>query len=131
MGSIKLDRSEWPVIIVRFDGIASDAEFMRYLEETRACLQPGKRTVTVLDAREPTGATQHQRRMQADWMKQHRALIQECSAGIAFVLNSPVVRGVLTAIMWLTPLPVPHRIFADIEDARTWSRRRLDGEMAA
>lgn len=130
MGSIELDRSSWPVVVVRFDGIASDDEFARYLEETLACLQPGKRSVTVLDAREPTGATQHQRRMQADWMKQNRARIKECSAGLAFVFESPMVRGVLTAIMWISPLPVPHRIFAKMEEAREWSRQRLAAHAA-
>lgn len=43
----------------------------------------------------------------------------------AFVLASPLVRGLLTAILWISPMPAPHEIVATVAEAEAWLNERL------
>jgi len=47
-------------------------------------------------------------------------------AGTAIVLTSPIVRGVVTAIYWLTPPVYPYALCATEAEARVWAQQKLD-----
>jgi len=115
---IRLDTSQWPVVIVHFDGQWHDEEFETYLDGmTEVLMRPGVRAL-IYDASNCTSVSASQRRMKAEWMKQNRATISHCTAGIAFVLPGALVRGVLTAILWMSPLPAPHAVVASLDEAQ-------------
>ncbi|MES1178073.1 MAG: hypothetical protein ABUL62_27365 [Myxococcales bacterium] len=44
------------------------------------------------------------------------------SAGSAFAIDSPLVRGGLTAIAWLQSLPSPFIVVATLAEAEGWAR---------
>ena len=46
-------------------------------------------------------------------------------AGYAFVIDSAVVRGILTAILWLAPMPAPHVVVSTVEEGERWLREKL------
>jgi hypothetical protein len=50
----------------------------------------------IFDATRAGRSSATQRRKQAEWMKTNEAVLRACSAGYAFVINSPLVRGALT-----------------------------------
>jgi hypothetical protein len=125
VGSIVIDDSRRPIIVVRFDGLVSDAEFERYLGELEAQLEPGQRVCTILDARLAGRAPPRQRKLQADWLARNAGRLRESSVGSVFVITSALVRGVLTAIMWLQPMPVPHAVVATMDEAERWAESRL------
>lgn len=52
-------------------------------------------------------------------------------AGTAIVLSSPVVRGVVTAVYWLTPPVYPYALCKTGPDAREWAHQRLRERWAA
>jgi hypothetical protein len=122
---IRIDESELPLLLVTFEGAATDAEFEAYLAAMSALLERRMITATVLDARRASGAGAAQRRRQAEWMKEHAALMRQYSAGTAFVIESALVRGVLTAILWLQPMESPHIVVATLSVARVWAKQRL------
>ena len=58
-------------------------------------------------------------------MKHNDALLRTYSAGSAFVISSPLVRGGLTAILWLQALPSPFIVVATRPEAESWARAQL------
>jgi hypothetical protein len=63
--------------------------------------------------------------MQAGWMKRHEVETRRGTAGIAFVIPSALVRGALTAILWLQPLACPHFVTANFEDGFRSAHQKL------
>lgn len=128
MGSIVVDSSRAPLLLVRFDGAVDDDAFRGYLQELTAWLDRGQRYAIVLDARTASPPPAHQRRMQADMIKAEAKRLKQLCVGGAFVIPSPLVRGALTAILWIQPLPWEHTVVADLEAAEAWARNRLAAE---
>lgn len=56
-----------------------------------------------------------------------RALVM----GVATLSTNPLVRGVVTAMSWVAPLPFPHKMFAAHVDADAFVRVRLGLEASA
>ena len=63
--------------------------------------------------------------MHAEWMKRHEEMMRGRTAGIAFVIESALVRGGLTAVLWLAPLPCPHVVVKTLDDAIVWCEQKL------
>jgi hypothetical protein len=128
VGSIRIDESRFPLIVVTFVGSQDEAEFSAYLEGMTAFAERRLRAVTVFDATRagPTPATQRAR--QGAWLKKYRSIIQEYSCGSVFVIRSPLVRGALTAILWIAPIPGAHTVVGTLEEAERWAVERLRAE---
>jgi hypothetical protein len=58
-------------------------------------------------------------------MKANRAAIARHSVGVALVIPSPMIRGVLKAILWIEPMPQPHKLCAGEAEAVAWLKERL------
>lgn len=113
-------------LTVTFEGTLSDDEFAAYLDQYGARLIRHARYALTIDARNAGVPNSHQRRLQANWMKRHQADVGQRCVGIAFVITNQLVRGALTAILWLQPLPAPSEVVADVETARRWCHKRLE-----
>ncbi|MFT3922414.1 MAG: hypothetical protein QM778_07770 [Myxococcales bacterium] len=121
-GTIEVSSARWPLIKVRFVGQADDVTVDNYLEElSRAISRPGRRTL-LMDATECGYVSSYARRRQAEWMRQQEPTIRRETVGIAFALTAPLVRGALTAILWLEPLSCPYAVVRD--EAAALSRCR-------
>lgn len=129
-GSIVVDEARAPVYVVTFSGAVTDAEFDRYLDELSVLTERGGQRALVYDARLASPARASQRRKQAEWMKRFDGAIRRSTAGIAFVIPSALVRGSLTAILWLQPLACQHLVTANLEHALGWARERLSSNAA-
>jgi hypothetical protein len=81
--------------------------------------------VTIIDASRaaPTPATQ--RRKQADWLDRQAPLLAKRSLGTAFIITSPMVRGIYTAVLWLRPMPTEHVVCSTCAEAEAWAAERL------
>jgi hypothetical protein len=84
-----------------------------------------RKTVVVIDASLGTRPTPLQRKMQADWINEHRELLATTCLGVAFVIPSPLVRGALTAIFWIAQMPIPHTVHGSLASAIEWAGGRL------
>jgi hypothetical protein len=125
MQSIQIVDTFRPVFVVHFSGIASDEEFGRYLGALTEQLEtPGKK-ITILDARFAGRSPSGQRKQQAAWIKANETKLQQKSLGTVFVIDSPMVRAVLSAILWLQPMPTAHTICRTLEEAVAWSSAKL------
>jgi len=125
-GDIRIDTSGWPVVHVTFVGELEDAAFTRYLEAMDGLLaRPGQRAL-IYDASQTGGIPASLRKRKTDWLAHNRLRIAQCTLGLAFVLPNALVRGALTAILWVVPMPAPHVVVASVEQAREACDRWLD-----
>lgn len=61
------------------------------------------------------------RRLQADWMKENTELLRMVTGSMAFVVPNGVLRGALTAVLWVSPLPMPVGLHENMELALDWA----------
>jgi hypothetical protein len=125
--SITHDVEFLPLLVVTHVGVATDDEFARHLAAVQANMYGPRagRRIVIHDATwgGPTSAVQ--RRMQADWLKAHEDQLRKLTIASVFVIPSTFVRGVLTAILWLQPLPTEHHVTSTLSEALDWADKRL------
>lgn len=128
MGSIAVDSSAWPFVRVTYVDTVDDARFDEYVRRQAALLDRREPYVILFDARASGMPSARQRQRMAEYMREREAELRRyCKRGV-FVISSPVIRGALTAILWLQPLPFPHEVVASVADAERIlndERRRL------
>lgn len=108
-------------MIIRFTGNKStDENFQAYLNQTKACYRSEKKLAIIFDATKATVPSFSHQKMQADWLKENKALMQEFCLGTAYVIPSSAIRLILKAIFSLQKQPVPYQIFETEKEAREW-----------
>lgn len=119
--SIHMERERWPVLVVRMVGQPTDDEFAAYLDAYEGLMGEHDRygIVYVTMPNAPMTKSRHAR-MQAKWIAAHEDEIRRRCVGVGFVLPSPIMRGVLRAILAMQSMPVPYRVFDDEEMAIAW-----------
>lgn len=127
---ILLDTSRSPILRVVFEGPTSDAEMRAHLEELTREIKARPMNTLMYDARRSTAPSAVQRQLQAAWMREQEGLIRSRSAGVAFVIDSALIRGALTAILWLQPMVTEHTIVATVEEAQRWCDEQLRKKQA-
>jgi hypothetical protein len=124
--AIELDRSVPLVVIVRFTRGPTDEEFAQYLADYTKILESEPRFGAVFATTPNAPMTPgRQVRMQATFMKNYRALIEQRVVGVAFSLPSPLMRGVLRGVLMLQPMPCPHTVVGTEAEGVAWLKARL------
>jgi hypothetical protein len=124
--SIIYDDSHWPLLLSRFQGMATDAEYEHYLSQGTAYLKRGEPYVSVCDMARLTTPTAFQRQRQAEWLTEHEPLLRERMLGCALIITSPFIRLALSAIFHIRPMPMPYTIVADRASGLRWALERLE-----
>lgn len=123
---IVTDLSHWPVLLVTAPPRISDEEMARYIEESRRRrMERREPHVMVLDVRRTERLPPTQRKMLTDNMS--AAGDADPCLGMAMVFDSPLLKGVLTAIFWVRKPKYPTRVFTSLPEALAWARSVLDG----
>jgi hypothetical protein len=122
---IQIDQRRWPIVVFTFRGVVTPAELEEYLQTSERILAKGERYAGVVLADEVKPLDVPLMRRQAAWIKEHEAALRRQSLGVAFVIGSPMIRGVLRAILWLQPMPQPHTLVSTEEEAIAWVRNAL------
>jgi hypothetical protein len=125
MAGIVVDDSGFPLVRITFDGAVAEHAFDQYLQTVSRVYMRRAKVATIFDARRAAPPTAKERAKQAAWLKQHRDVIGRFSCGSAFVIESAIVRGGLTAILWLAPIPGAHTVVATVAEAEAWALARL------
>ena len=130
MANIEIETDRWPLFVFRPLALPTDEEvdgYLRALDGNLArCEREQQKTVILIDATHSLGANAQQRRRQADWQLRNAEGCERWVAGYAFAIPSGMVRGMLTAILWLAPLRGGgHVVLPSVEEARAWCDERL------
>ena len=122
---IDADFSGWPLVTVRATGNVSHAEHAAFIAELDEHVYAKREPYAlVMDLRGNGGLSPRQRQRQADRVKQQREDGLRC-AGVALVFSSPLLRGMLTAILWVAKPEHPVRVFTDLGEALVWAKDQL------
>ena len=117
------------LVVEEVAGPVTDAEHAEHLRVLRERMRRDRvnrtRVVTVVDLTHAAPLSAKQRGAQAQWMKENEELIRAVSLGAAYVVPSPLIRGVLTAVFWVRPPLEPYGLFATRDEAFEWARERL------
>ena len=131
---VRIDESAFPLVVISYVGEVSDVEFEAYLARLsviiQRCLRDRTRYAFIFDGRQNAFATARQREMQGVWIERNFELARQATVGYAFVLNSAIARGVLTSVLWFSPLPREHLVTDKIGDALQWARVQLERDEA-
>ena len=75
-------------------------------------------------------ATATQRRMFAEHLKRFEGHDVQWNGGSALIVPSPWLRGLVTAVFWISPPKFRHQAFAKRTDALEWAQLQLDAKLA-
>lgn len=123
---VELCLEDWPVVVVTAPaGTVSTDKLEAFLVRfDREVVQQKRPYACVLDLTNTGSMSPRQRKMMGERMRSDEAHQQLCVVG-AFVFSSMLLRGMLTAIMWLRKPDYPMRIFATREEAVGWASSRM------
>ncbi|MEM6262669.1 MAG: STAS/SEC14 domain-containing protein [Bacteroidota bacterium] len=115
------EKAEWPLVIGTFTGQKADvANFDLYLEEMTALYHPKVPFSIIFDATHAKVLPPAMIKKQADWMENHQEIMVNYLSGIAYVIPSSIMRGILRAIFSLQKQPSPYTVVPDVQEARDW-----------
>jgi hypothetical protein len=123
--AIELDDTAFPLLLVRFGPDWTQQEFDGYLGWYLARLRRRQRLAIVFDATQARAPSAVERRQQADFLREHEALLKLHCVGAAFAISSTVIRGALTAIFWIQPPVYEHTVVSTVAEGTSWARKRL------
>ncbi|MCS6900392.1 MAG: hypothetical protein NZX77_11585 [Polyangiaceae bacterium] len=123
--AIELDDKEFPLLRVRFSSNWTQQDFDGYLARYLAQLQKRQPFAAVFDATQSRAPSATERRQQAEFLREHEALLRRYCTGVAFVIASPTIRGALTAIFWIQPPFFEYVVVSSVAEGTAWARQRL------
>ena len=131
MGQVTFDETDKPLMRMTYQGLCDDAEWQRHVDQMSEWARRGDHYAVVIDAREVGRVPATQRKGIVDWINRDRQHLRTNCAGGALIFSNPIQQGLWTAIAWVTPTPIPVKIFRDIPSAEAWLRGLLEEKMAS
>ena len=114
----------WPVVVNVIENGHDLSEIEDVLAVNEVALSRGPQFVTIRDFRTHNQqVTALQRKRLAQWQDDNWKLIQARCLGVANIMPSPVVRGVLRAVFWMSTPPTREEVFDTTEEAVTAAYR--------
>lgn len=114
----------WPVVRFEFVGRMTAEETDQYFADADALIAGGKPYATVMDGTDMLVPEAEFVRRQARWLHDHSRQVQQLNRGIAFVVQSTLIRGLVRAVMHFQEMPVAYEWFSHTEDAMVWAAAR-------
>jgi hypothetical protein len=117
----RVDESRWPLAIFESPGARppSGVDADRFYTELDRLLAKGERFATLHDLRGTRPDAKRRRRF-TDWTTANHATLQSRLAAHAVVVDSTFLRGIITAVLWMTTPPCPMKVFDDRLEAERW-----------
>lgn len=131
MGQVIMDEREKPLMRMTYQGIPDEAEWKRHIDVMSDWARRGEVYGVVIDAREVGRIPAMQRRGIMDWITKDKQHLRAHCVGGALIFASPLQQGLWTAISWVTPSPIPVKVFGDMASAEHWVREQLEARLGA
>lgn len=125
--AIELELDGFPLIVSRYRRTPSEEDFVAFEARLRAeVYKPGRRFVNVADLSAIRLADPSVRRSGAAMAERVAPLTRVHCIASVLVVRSPIVRGIITAIRWITSPSSPEYSAASPRDAADIARRCLE-----
>jgi hypothetical protein len=123
---LTIDTSELPLLRIAYLGDFSDGELEQFLAQLSVVVRrPGKKC-GLIDLRGATNASARQRKRQARWIRDNVEVLERDVSAAVIVTDSAIMRGIVTAIFWIRPLPCPTQIEPTLVRGLAWIRPFLE-----
>ena len=108
-------------------------------EELAACIRAREKWAAqvrypfawVIDLSNVTKAPATQRKTLGEHLKSLEAFSERWNAGSALITRSSWLRGLVTAVFWISPPKYPTELFSEPEQAVRWARKQLAAKTTA
>jgi hypothetical protein len=117
-----VDTSRFPLVWVEVPKEITDSEIGEVLSDLRRLLDGSLPYALVFDLSGSGAINASQRKALGDHMDENREAITKRVKGLGIVANSVVARGIVTAVFWVSPPPVAHKVFASCAEAVAWAK---------
>ncbi len=84
----------------------------------------------VIDLSNITKAPATQRKALAEHLERHEEFSERWNAGSALIVPSAWLRGLVTAVFWVSSPKYPHKTFSEPLEAERWAGRQLASKLA-
>ncbi|MGH1348766.1 MAG: hypothetical protein ACRBN8_44935 [Nannocystales bacterium] len=122
---VEIEDSAWPVATLRIRGAISSEEEDRFIEASERFPDRGERYVAVVDLLEAKAPSGRFIRGQAAAMGKRGAGQGACCVGMAFAVDSAMLRGALQAVFHFQRPSSPYVVVRDVQEARRWAESML------
>ncbi|MGH1348449.1 MAG: hypothetical protein ACRBN8_43255 [Nannocystales bacterium] len=122
---VEIEDSAWPVVKLRIRGAISSEEEDCFIEASAGFPDRGERYVAVVDLLEAKAPSGRFIRGQAAAMGKRATGQEACCVGMAFVIDSPMLRGALQAVFHFQRPSSPYVVMKDAGEARRWAESKL------
>lgn len=130
MQEVTLDISSWPILVATF-GVTrgpSRADMEAFTREVEGHYRRREPLSFIIVIRHQSDAKG--RRVIADWTRSNVERIRLYNRGVAYVADSAITRGSLTALFWLAKPVYQYVVLSTVEEAREWCTKRLQAGAA-
>jgi hypothetical protein len=128
----RFDETRWPLIVIPSPG-GRDPESIdqdSFYDEFHRFREKGRRAFFIHDLRDVQRMDARRRRRFVEWAKLHSPTARDLIIGYAVLIDSKLMAGVVTAVLWLFRPPCPMKVFSNPADAEAWLFS-LNGELKA
>ena len=115
-----VERQTLPLLRLTYVDDYSDAELSRFLLEIDGILELPGRKAALIDLTRAKAGSAKQRQMQGAWISSNEKKLERDIVAAAIVTDSAIIRGTVTAVFWIRPLPLPTRVAATVAQAEVW-----------
>jgi hypothetical protein len=121
-----MDLGRWPVAVAVFPADVTPEGLDSHFDDIARLLDRGEPFAVAIDMRASAMATAKLRAQAARRLREaYRHANRDKLVAVAHVVDSALVRGLLTAVYWLAPPPFVTEVFPDQAAALLWLRTKL------
>lgn len=113
----KTDLSRYPLVVVTIPGQrVADEEVLAFIQGQRDMLARRSKHLILCDARNAHVMPATQRKLFGDWLSESAEASGRFSVGMAIVVDNALIRGALTAVLWVREPACPTKAVATLDD---------------
>jgi len=121
-----VDESEFPLVTFHYHNLLTNDELEETIVAMDRILLSNRPHVFVVHTHHQRMMPLAQVRRQASHMMERTEMSRRYTRGVAMVIPSPVIRGVLKVTLSIAPMPCPYAVFDEPEGAIAWARAKMD-----
>lgn len=120
--TVEITEQPGPVLFITYQQRVEDGDLQAAIDAVDTWVARREPFGIVVNTLSSEPMNSQQRKVMAEALERNATpLIRGCGVAI----SSPLIRGVFTALTWISPPQFPTRVFPRVEEAEAWVRAQL------
>lgn len=121
-----IDVKDFPLLRQRYPANFSDSDLEAFIVSLQQVIPAIEQPFAwVVDVDAMVKSTAHQRKIMAESEKRMAEHDRMFCVGSALYVANPIIRGIVTAVFWLSPPVYPYTLVGDLKAGENWALRKL------